>query len=322
MIMASVTSSGESPESPCPIKRRRKRDLFFVVICSAGVLIFGFLGLSRAKDHQRFGQLSYDLSQLLSRPVPGLPASHEVARDLEELMALYRRTEMAFTLRLYFGLGAGLVLSVILISYLVERRQSEDNMSQTALALAEAIADRDDPTGAHSREVRTMAQSIARKLNLPSEALSTLALAAQLHDLGKIAVPDHILRQPGPLTEADWEIIKLHPVAGANIVGRIPCFKTAAAIIRHHHEHFDGSGYPDGLKGEAIPYSARIIAVADAYQAMTTDRPYRKALPSPEVESELRRQSGRQFDPMVVEACLEVLKLGQGKGRVIASEPA
>jgi HD-GYP domain-containing protein (c-di-GMP phosphodiesterase class II) len=148
-------------------------------------------------------------------------------------------------------------------------------------------------------------------LSLDNEDIENIRKAALLHDLGKICVPDHILMKPDKLSDEEMDIIRKHPLDGAKILEAVEPIRDAKHIIRHHHEFFDGSGYPDGLKGEAIPLGARIIAVADAFGAMTTDRPYRKALSTVEAVNELKQFSGIQFDPHIVEIFISVLR---GKG--------
>jgi len=123
-----------------------------------------------------------------------------------------------------------------------------------------------------------------------------------LHDVGKVSVPDSILRKPGPLTPDEYEEIKRHPVAGAEIVQRVEGLEPIVPWVRHSHEHFDGSGYPDGLSGETIPPASRILLVADAYDAMTSHRAYRRAMSPEDAQAELRKNAGTQFDPACVEA--------------------
>jgi HD-GYP domain-containing protein (c-di-GMP phosphodiesterase class II) len=128
-----------------------------------------------------------------------------------------------------------------------------------------------------------------------------------LHDAGKVGVPERILSKPGPLTAAEWRIMRTHPVIGYQMLENIPFMTTAAEIVRCHHEMFDGSGYPEGLRGEEIPLPARAFSVVDAFDAMTTDRPYRQALPSEHAAAELARMAGSQFDPEVVEVFLPLI---------------
>jgi putative nucleotidyltransferase with HDIG domain len=141
---------------------------------------------------------------------------------------------------------------------------------------------------------------------VPVEQHATLRRGALLHDIGKIGVPDHILRKPGPLTENEWTTMRLHPDLGAKIIAHVPFLEEVAVIIRAHHERWDGNGYPVGTAGQAIPLGARIFAVADSFDAMTSDRPYRRGRQLDEALAEVERCSGSQFDPQVVTAFLAV----------------
>ncbi len=143
---------------------------------------------------------------------------------------------------------------------------------------------------------------IAEVLEVPAERHATLRRGALLHDIGKIGVPDRILRKPGPLTEREWETMRSHPDLGARIIANIPFLEEVATIVRAHHERWDGSGYPEGLAEEEIPLGARIFAVADGFDAMTSDRPYRRGRPLEEALAEVERCAGTQFDPAVVRA--------------------
>jgi HD-GYP domain-containing protein (c-di-GMP phosphodiesterase class II) len=135
-----------------------------------------------------------------------------------------------------------------------------------------------------------------------------------LHDIGKIGVPDKILNKKGKLSEEDWEAIKLHPRLGANIVGNVPNLVPCVGSILYHHERWDGGGYPEGLKGEEIPIEARILAIADTFAAMTSARPYRPAVHTEDVITELRRCAGSQFDPQLVEGFIGIIKAGLPEG--------
>ena len=171
-----------------------------------------------------------------------------------------------------------------------------------AATLADAVDRRMDVAHEHSRSVADYAAGIAARLGWDEAQIGLLRLAGTLHDVGKVALPDHILRKPGRLTEEEYEEIKTHSAIGAGMVTRIPGMQPVAPWIRHSHEHVDGSGYPDGLTGDAIPMASRILLVADAYDAMTSDRSYRRAMSPEEALAELRRCSGRQFDPVCVDA--------------------
>jgi diguanylate cyclase (GGDEF)-like protein len=174
-------------------------------------------------------------------------------------------------------------------------------------ALAAAIEERDNYTHDHSEEVVHLARGVAMLLGLQAEQAERIAHAALLHDVGKLAVPNEILHKPGPLTPEEWVVMADHPVAGERILLRIPDLAMIAPVVRHEHEHWDGSGYPDGLEGRLIPIGSRIILACDAYHAMITDRPYREAMSPNEAAAELRRGVGMQFDPDVVEALLDLL---------------
>ncbi len=179
-----------------------------------------------------------------------------------------------------------------------------------ATALAEAVDMRMDTRHEHSRAVATYAVTIAAELEWDEERLGLLRLAAMLHDVGKVAVPDGILRKAGPLTEAEYAEVKRHPLIGADLVARVEGLDAIVPWIRHSHEHFDGTGYPSGLRGEDIPLAARILLVADAFDAMTSDRPYRGALSHDEALQVLEEQAGSQFDPRCVELLVAHVRAG------------
>jgi putative nucleotidyltransferase with HDIG domain len=164
-------------------------------------------------------------------------------------------------------------------------------------------------SGHHSTQVAYWVKSTAIRLELEREEAQALFWAAMLHDIGKIGVPDDVLQKPGPLNKYEWEMMKMHPTIGANIVSSRSHIAHIAPAIHHHQEKYDGTGYPHGLLGDQIPYGARILAVADAYQAMTEDRAYRNARSHQEASQELSRFKGRQFDPKVVNAFLEVVNV-------------
>ena len=174
-------------------------------------------------------------------------------------------------------------------------------------ALVGAIDARDPYTRGHSEEVTRLVVAMARELGWSGADLEMLEFAALLHDVGKIGVPDRILRKTSRLTPEEWQIIRLHPYQSAQIVKPVEPLQRIVPWVYHHHERWDGSGYPDGLRGEEIPLASRIIAVADTYNAMTTDRPYRPAMSHEEAVAELKRNAGTQFDPQVVEAFLRVV---------------
>lgn len=180
--------------------------------------------------------------------------------------------------------------------------QVENSYRITLKALVQALETRDFETHGHSERVVTFSLRLGYELGLDKDALADLELGALLHDIGKIGVPDAILRKPAKLNEEEWDKMKLHPLHGQKILRNIKFLEGAAKIVSQHHEQWDGSGYPYGLRGEDIDIGARIFAVVDAFDAMVSDRIYRKGRPYHAALEELERCSGTQFDPMVVEA--------------------
>lgn len=171
----------------------------------------------------------------------------------------------------------------------------------TIQAMVAAIEARDPYTAGHSKRVAEYTVATARLLRLPEEQTERLEYSAWLHDVGKLAIPDHILQKRGPLTTAEWNYMKRHPETGANILRQIKLLGSDVDVILHHHERWDGGGYPDLLRGGEIPLGARLIAIADAFEAMTSARPYRAQLTKEQALAELRRCAGTQFDPKLVE---------------------
>ena len=171
-------------------------------------------------------------------------------------------------------------------------------------ALVTAVDTKDRYTRHHSEDVLAYSLQIAAGLGLDEDARQTVAVAALLHDVGKVGVPDAVLRKPGRLSDLELKAIQQHPVMGAAIVGAVPGFAETLDAVRHHHERWDGKGYPSGLRGAEIPLIARLMAVADAYSAMTTDRPYRNGMTEAAALAILQDGAGTQWDPACVEAFL------------------
>ncbi len=171
---------------------------------------------------------------------------------------------------------------------------------QALLGLAEAIEAKDAYTKGHCGRVAAYAMALATEAGYPEEELEALEFASFLHDIGKIGIRDAVLLKPGPLDEKEWEHMRTHPLKGYEIASQIDMLKPTMPCIRNHHERWDGKGYPDGLKGEDIPLSARIVAIADAYDAMATDRPYKKALPLERCEELLMKNAGTMYDPALI----------------------
>jgi diguanylate cyclase (GGDEF)-like protein len=184
------------------------------------------------------------------------------------------------------------------------------NGLSSVYALVSAVEARDPYAYGHSRKVSTYAEALAEAIGLSSDEVSRVSTAALLHDIGKIGIPDGVLNKKGKLSGKDWEALKAHPRLGTNIVGNIPHLVSCVSSILHHHERWDGGGYPEGLKGEEIPIEARILAIADSFEAMSSARPYRPALSREEVVKELRQGAGIQFDPKLVEVFIGLSEAG------------
>jgi diguanylate cyclase (GGDEF)-like protein len=184
---------------------------------------------------------------------------------------------------------------------------AEPGQGNVIAALASALEERDRYTGEHSESVVDLTARVGDALALNSDEIEQIRTAALLHDIGKVGVPDEILHKPDKLDEREWEIMRQHPVIGERILRAIPGFGGIARMVRHEHERWDGGGYPDGLSGAAIPVGSRIILACDAYHAMTSDRPYRRAMPHSNAMAELTANAGAQFDPDVVQALVGYL---------------
>ena len=187
----------------------------------------------------------------------------------------------------------------------------EQSYIQMVVSLARTMDARDTYTSGHSERISQWAEAVARELGCGEGEIQDIRWGALLHDIGKIGVPDAILRKPSQLTGQEWVVMRKHPVIGEEILVPIGRMRGVAGLVRHHQEMWDGSGYPDGLKGEEIPLGARILSVCDAYSAITDDRPYKKARTHLEAVTELRRCAGTQFDPRVVEAFCQIIERQQ-----------
>ena len=196
------------------------------------------------------------------------------------------------------------------------RLEIQANASQALLAALQA---REHYTGDHSRSVLDLSLAVGRHLGLTSRELTEVGQVAVLHDIGKVGVPDHVLTKAGPLDDRERELMQAHPAIGERIVASVEGLSHLAPAVRAEHERWDGTGYPDGVGGEAIPLASRICLACDAYDAMTTHRPYRHALGYREAVAELTQEAGRQFDPGVVDALLEVLRAHPLSGHAAAA---
>jgi response regulator RpfG family c-di-GMP phosphodiesterase len=185
-------------------------------------------------------------------------------------------------------------------------RELESTYKATLQALASAIDTRDTGTEAHSRRVHGYSLALARSHGLPAGAMRDIEHGVLLHDIGKIGIPDAILLKAGPLTPVEWQTMRTHPEIGKKMLERIPFLRGAVPVVYHHHERWDGTGYPLGLKGEDIPIGARLFSVADAFDAMTVDRPYSRAISMESARDEIRRSAGSHFDPAITDAFLSI----------------
>ena len=195
------------------------------------------------------------------------------------------------------------------MSTILEELELEGIQVQTGV-FASLLRMRDRTMGAHSEHIRSLAREVAKKMGLSSRDTHLLETASHLHDLGTIAIPDPILHKAGVLTEEERRIMQGHVQFGHEALQQTENFRQIADIVLHHHEWYDGTGYPTGIAGNDIPFASRLIAVLDAYDAMTHDRPYRRTLTSREAAEELILGKGSQFDPEVVEAVLKVIRFG------------
>ena len=199
--------------------------------------------------------------------------------------------------------------------YIDKRATKLDESLQVRDALVQLVSEQSAELATHATSVADLAAATAVQLGLPAEEVARTRIAAELHDIGKTAIPAAILEKPGPLNEREWEFIKRHTLIGERIVAAAPALAHIAPVVRSSHERQDGLGYPDGLCADAIPLGARIVAVVDAFDAMVTSRPYKAAVSTPEALAELHRCAGSQFDPAVVEAFASVIERQQSSAR-------
>ena len=188
-----------------------------------------------------------------------------------------------------------------------------DNYMEMIQAMRLLVDARDDYTRGHSDRVAALSVKIGRRMGLPEEQIRQIRLAGLFHDIGKVGIPDDVLKKPGRLTDEEFEIIKQHPEKGQQILEALSFFKGVAPIVRAHHERMDGKGYPDGLSGEEIPMEARIISISDAFDAMTSDRHYRKSRGVEAAAEEIRNNKGTQFDAQIADVFLKLVReIGNG----------
>ena len=217
----------------------------------------------------------------------------------DDLSAAYRRLNAAYQQALRYA-------EDVRVLY----QQLQRGIYQSLLGLANALEAKDVYTRGHSERVGATSRRLAIVLGLSPAEAEIVARAGLLHDIGKIGIPEAVLRKTGPLSPDEWVLMQRHPVIGAQIVAPFEFFTAGAVIIRHHHERVDGSGYPDGLTGNAIPVGARIVAVADVFDALTSDRPYRPAMSADDALAHLMAQAGRGLDEEIVGAFVGLVRTG------------
>ena len=215
----------------------------------------------------------------------------------DDLAGAYRRLNAAYQQALRYAEDVRVLYS-----------QLQRGIYQSLLGLANALEAKDVYTRGHSERVGAASRELALRIGMSTAEADVVARAGLLHDIGKIGIPEGLLRKPGPLTAEEWSVMRRHPVIGAQIVSPFEFFTAGAVVIRHHHERFDGSGYPEGLRGTSIPLGARIVAVADVYDALTSDRPYRAAMSTKAAVAELRAQAGRGLDGELVQVFVESMQ--------------
>jgi putative nucleotidyltransferase with HDIG domain len=242
--------------------------------------------------------LRMQASDFLLKPLTPEEVTRSVTRTFERLLSLRQA-------RAYRG---SLETSIQRRTRELEAALSEleSNYQMTLEALVAALDAREHETFSHSLRVRAYTRHLARRVGYPPALMPSLEQGALLHDIGKIAVSDAILLKPAKLTPEEWVDMRKHPLVGDEILRRVPFLRPAGAVVRHHHERFDGTGYPDALKGAQIPLGARLFAIADTLDAMTSDRLYRRAPGWEAAQEEIRKYSGKQFDPQIAELFLKI----------------
>ena len=290
----------------------------------AGVLIVD-LDARRYEDaNARFlSMLGYERSRLVGRGVDEVELwadADERSRRIREIRSVGRLHDRTALLRHADGSVRTVIWSAELIRLegserlvvsTVDLTDRTEAYEQTLLGWARALDVRDHETAGHATRVTDLTVALGRRLGVGVAGLLPLRWGALLHDIGKIGIPDEILNKPGALTEEEWAVMKRHPQIGRRLLEPVSFLEDALEIPTWHHERWDGRGYPDGRAGEEIPLAARIFAVVDVWDALTSDRPYREAWSRAETLAHLKEQSGRHFDPRVVEAFLELEASGE-----------
>jgi putative nucleotidyltransferase with HDIG domain len=272
----------------------------------------------RALGLEQIFEVYAPIASVDGRRALGVYEIYAKPQHTESFIAERKRVIWFAVIAVFAALYAALALFVRRASSMLQRQSSTlrvrsrelmqsyrrlEESSLEAIESLNATVDAKDPyTAGHSARVQRIALAVAEELTIPRDRLDAVRFGGLFHDIGKIGVPDRILTKPGPLDPDEYALIKRHPGDGADIVAKFSRLREAVPLIRHHHERWDGEGYPDGLAGNEIPLEACVVGLADAWDAMTTDRPYRPALSVDQAAAEVRRCRGTQFSPQVVDA--------------------
>ncbi|MCF7889795.1 PAS domain S-box protein [Candidatus Bipolaricaulota bacterium] len=305
------------------LKRSEKKFRSYVENAPVGVFIVDEKGNYLEVNETACNITGYSEEELLEMNVADLQLPEVIDDIRESFQELLETGEMKGELpylrkdgsKGYFVVNAVRISGDRYLGYtldITKRKEAEKKLERATLgtlqALNRTIEAKDEYTGEHIDRVQEISVEVGKKMGLSEERMEQIRYASILHDIGKLGVPDSILGKPGELTKEEWKEMEKHPQIGERIVGQVDQLSRAAKIIGQHQEHYDGSGYPEGLEGEEITLEARIVAVADAWDAMRTDRPYREALPKEKAVSELKENAGTQFDPRIVEIVLDMVK--------------
>ncbi len=300
-------------------------------IAGAGAPAWGDWGLYAAALAAQFG---FDLARAATRTLDGIGVGMQTV--IQEMWSIYLVDTLLAPVGLLAAFASAdqrwaflLVMPLVgLIAIFAREREARiENALElshayrgTAHLLTDMLTASHEYTGSHSRSVIELARDVGASIGLDETGLRDLEFAALLHDIGKVSVPNEIINKPGPLSDEEWAIMRTHTIEGERMLRQVGgVLAEAGSIVRSHHERYDGSGYPDGLSGAEIPIAARIISCCDAFNAMTTDRAYRRAMPLEAAVEELRANAGTQFDPAVVEALLAIVVPAEARPAV---EPA
>lgn len=284
------------------------------------IIVTGYASLKSAIEGIRYGAFDYiqkpfNVAEILSTINKSMERKKlygQLKIFLKEIGKLVGLETEAAEIRDKFSNDSGFIDAARLVFNKIAEKNSanknQTNYLEFARLMANTLENKDPYSYDHSGRVNYYANLIAQKFSLPKKDMEDLQIATLLHDIGKIGISNTFIFKEGNLTEIELSIVKKHPELGALIVEPLQLSPLIISVIRHHHEWYDGSGYPDGLIGEEIPYCARIVAIADAYDAMSSDRPYRKALSQKEIRNEFSKNAGIQFDPEMASTFIEILE--------------